>query len=81
MPCVLALGPAGATHPLTFALSARLRPTEGAAGQPGVAGAAAQLPPELVEASEETRLPVPRDPLAPPARQVAHAAQARATVT
>lgn len=81
MPCVLALVLAGLAHPLTFDLCSRLRLAEGGAGQPGVALAAAQLPAELVEAWQQTRLPLPRDPLAPPPRQVAHAAQSRRTVT
>lgn len=51
MPCVLALVLAGLTHTLTFDLSSRLCPADGGAGQPGVAVTAAELPPELVEAS------------------------------
>lgn len=81
MSSALALVLAGLAHPLTFDLCPRLCPAEGGAGQPGVALAAAQLPAELVEAWQQTRLPLPRDPVAPPPRQVAHAAQPRRTVT
>lgn len=73
MPCCpLAL--AGLTHPLALVFS-RLRPAHGGAGQPRAAVAASQLPPQFVEASQQTGLALHRDPLAAFTGQVPDAAQ------
>lgn len=79
MPCFpLALSLAGLTHPLALGFS-RLRPADGGAGQPRVAVAASQLPPQFGP-SQQTGLALHRDPLTPFPGQIPDAAQTGRTV-
>lgn len=80
MPCCpLGLSLAGLTHTLTFGFS-RLRPVDGDTGQPRLAVAASQLPPQFAGASQQTGLALHRDPLTPLTGQVPDAAQTGSAV-
>lgn len=80
MPCCpLGLSLAGLTHTLTFGFS-RLRPVDGDTGQPRLAVAASQLPPQFAGASQQTGLALHRDPLTPLTGQIPDAAQTGRTV-
>jgi len=80
MPCIpLAPPHAGLTHPLSFG-SPWLRPPVGGAGQPSVALAAAELPPQFTGAAQQAGLALHRDPLAALPGQVPDAAQTGSAV-